>query len=75
MRIVVGFLIAACVVGFFLSQRHSDKTTETTPASVATSAPAPVPPAREHHWPKSAFDRVDDMKRQVAAERKQDQTK
>ena len=72
MRIVVGFLIAACLVGFFLSRQHSEKTAETTaPASVAASAPVPGPQAREHHWPKAAFDRVDELKSQVAEQRKE----
>ena len=72
MRILVGFLIVACVVGYFISHRQLEKTAEAVPASNATSPPiAAIPKAREHHWPKAAFDRVDDLKAQVAEHNKQ----
>lgn len=66
MRIVVGFLIAAALIGGFVA--HKQRQESPAPAPTVTTTAAPT--AREHHWPKRAFDRVDDVKRQVAAERK-----
>ncbi|MGI8436972.1 MAG: hypothetical protein ACR2NX_08725 [Chthoniobacterales bacterium] len=65
MRILLGFFVIACVVGFFLHQRAQD---------AATPAPSPVAATphkvSEHDWAKNSLDRVGELKKQVAAQRK-----
>lgn len=76
MKIVVGFLIVACVVGFLLSRRPPEKPAAAAPIVSAPSAQSAAPrEPSEHNWPKRALDRVGDVKRQVAAQRAQDDAK
>ena len=74
MRFIVGFLVVATVaVGYFKQTRHEEPAPPAKPpAQVATAQASPARPTSEHNWPKSSLDRVADVKRQVAQQRKED---
>ncbi len=74
MRIGIGLVIVGAVVAGIVMDRHREKPAAPPPA-VAASVAAPVTSPRqasEHNWPKSALDRVADVKRQVAEKRKEE---
>lgn len=72
------FLVIAVLAGLavlFVVQKRSDpKTTapETKVAQTATTSPRPV---SEHNWMKRSLDRTNEVKRQVAQQRKEDGTR
>ncbi|MDQ6622445.1 MAG: hypothetical protein M3Y86_03020 [Verrucomicrobiota bacterium] len=68
MRTFVGILIVFAVLWGVHSQfKHAESAPQTQVAT--TTTPPPVAPSATH-WPKSALDRADDVKRQVLAQRK-----
>jgi hypothetical protein len=74
MRFIVGFLVVATIaVGILKHNRHEEPAAPATPtAQIAKAQPEPVRTTSEHNWPKSSLDRVSDVKRQVAQQRKDD---
>lgn len=71
MRILVGFLIIACVIGFFYSRRPAPDGVTAAPASVASTAQSTTPSEpSKYNMPKRALDRAADVKRQVLEQRK-----
>ena len=74
MRTVV-VLVAVAVLGWlFLAQKQHETQTVAPKTTAATSkqttaAPQPV---SEHNWMKRSLDRTNEVKRQVAEQRKQD---
>ena len=82
MRAFLGFLLAAGIIGggLYHKQRgaaHADAADLKPSAVPSAKAPAAAPPAQPspHHWPKRALDRAADVKRQVADQRKTDETR
>jgi hypothetical protein len=73
MRFIVGFLIVATVaVGFYKHNRHEEAAAPAKmPAQVASAQASPARTTSEHNWPKSSLDRVAEVKRQVAQQRKE----
>ena len=67
MRILVGFLIVAAVIGGFVA--HKQRQEATAPAQTVNAPGAPRDPSK-YNFPKRTLNRVDDVKRQVAEERK-----
>jgi len=76
MRILIGILIVAAVVGGVLKHNRREQPAPITsaPASVATKAqpPAPQEPSK-HNWPKRTLDRVAEVKQQVAQQKKENE--
>ena len=74
------FLVIAVLVGLtvlFVAQKRNEST-KPAPASksVAQAAGTPTPrPVSEHNWMKRSLDRTNEVKRQVAAQRKSDGTR
>ena len=72
MRIFLGFVIVAAIVGGFLSHRKQEP--PVAPAPVAVVMKAQATPARqtsEHNWPKYSLDRAAEVKREVLEQRKE----
>ncbi len=69
MRTLAWLLVAVVLVGGFVMHRRQQQTAAVPQPSTAVAAPVAREPS-EHNWPKRALDRVDEVKRQVAAERK-----
>jgi hypothetical protein len=69
------FLVFAVLVGMavlFVMQKRSEPqkaAPETKVPQTATTSPRPV---SEHNWMKRSLDRTNDVKRQVAQQRKED---
>ena len=76
MRTVV-VLVAVAVLGWlFLVQKQKEtQKVANTPAVTASKQTAAAPrPVSEHNWMKRSLDRTNEVKRQVADQRKQDPT-
>jgi hypothetical protein len=74
MRTVVA-LVAVAVLGWlFLAQKqHETQKVTTAPTVTAPKQTAAAPqPVSEHNWMKRSLDRTNEVKRQVAEQRKQD---
>ena len=67
MRILVGFLIVAAAIGGFVVHKQRQ---EAAAAQTASAIPTPRPATSQYNLPKRALDRANDVKRQVAEERK-----
>ena len=67
MRILVGFLIVAAVIGGFVA--HKQRQEPTASAQTVNASSAFREPSK-YNFPKRTLDRVGDVKRQVAEERK-----
>jgi hypothetical protein len=70
MRILVPLVIVALVIGGVLSHRSKERAAEQAPTAQSQAA-APRETSK-HNWAKSALDRTGDLKRQVAAQQKED---
>jgi len=73
------FLVVAILAGLtfvFVVQKRNEppKTVATTEKSTTQTAPSPRP-ASEHNWMKRSLDRTNEVKRQVAQQRKEDGTR
>ena len=74
------FLVIAVLTGLtvlFVAQKRSEPE-KTAPASkpLAQVAGTPTPrPVSEHNWMKRSLDRTNEVKRQVAQQRKADETR
>ncbi len=83
MRLSAGLVIATAIVGLIVLQKQRDSATPenassgTAPvvAKAAAPAAAPLAQASPQHWPKRALDRAADVKRQVADQRRSDETR
>jgi hypothetical protein len=75
MRKFLVFAVLAGMAVLFVMQKRSEpqKTApETKIAQTTTTSPRPV---SEHNWMKRSLDRTNDVKRQVAQQRKEDGTR
>ena len=75
----LGLVAAAGIIGAVVLQKQRESTTpepSTFKPSAVKTAAAPAPPgqASQHNWPKRALDRAADVKRQVAEQRRGDET-
>jgi hypothetical protein len=72
------FLVIAVLAGLtwlFVAQKRSERPAATSkPVVKSTGSPAPRP-VSEHNWMKRSLDRTNEVKRQVAQERKADGTR
>ena len=73
------FLVIAVLAGLawlFVVQKQNEPQ-KTTPAKVAAqpATGASPRPVSEHNWMKSSLDRANEVKRQVAQQRKEDATR
>ena len=74
------FLVIAVLAGLtwlFVAQKKSESqkaTTTTKSVAQVSGSPAPRPPS-EHNWKKRSLDRTNEVKRQVAQQRKTDGTR
>ena len=81
MRAFIGIAAAAGIIGAVVLQKQRVAAPEQRPAVEAAAAapvsskPAPAAQPSGHNWPKSAVDRAADVKRQVAEQRKGDETR
>ena len=83
MRTFMGLVIAVGIGAAVLVQKQRQQSkpaaeiTETTAVARASAAPsaAAAGPASEQNWPKRALDRAAEVKRQVAEQHKQNDTK
>ncbi|HEX8078482.1 MAG TPA: hypothetical protein VF511_11755 [Chthoniobacterales bacterium] len=71
------FLVIAVLAGlsilFLMQKRTEPPKPRTTDKAVAQTSAAPSPrPLSEHNWMKRSLDRTNEVKRQVADQRKQD---
>ena len=71
MRVIVGLLVAACLIGAALKYRMGEPAPAPTATAAQKTATAPQEPS-QHNWPKRSLDRAGDVKRQVAAQRKEE---
>lgn len=71
MRIVVGFLIGAALIGGFIA--HKQRQESAAAAETESATPTPRPATSKYNMPKRALDRANDVKRQVAEQRKSDE--
>ena len=70
-------LVVAVVVGLtwlFLVQKQREPQKRAAPEVAAQTAGSPRP-ASEHNWMKRSLDRTNEVKRQVAQQRKEDGTR
>jgi hypothetical protein len=75
MRTVVVLVVMAGLGWLFLAQKqHEDPkvATAAAPATTSKQTAAPPRPVSEHNWMKRSLDRTNEVKRQVAEQRKQD---
>ncbi len=81
MRTFLGLAAAAGIIGLVVMQKQREQPKEQasapkpptqTAAAAASAAPAAQP---SQHWPKRALDRAADVKRQVADQRRGDETR
>jgi hypothetical protein len=74
------FLVIAVLAGLtwlFVAQKRSQPEKAVTtkkPVAQISGSPAPRPPS-EHNWMKRSLDRTNEVKRQVAQQRKSDGTR
>jgi hypothetical protein len=74
------FLVIAVLAGLtwlFVAQKRSEPSKrDSTGKTVAQIASSPSPrPVSEHNWMKHSLDRANEVKRQVAQQRKEDGTR
>jgi cytoskeletal protein RodZ len=75
MRTVVVLVAVAALGWLFLVQKQKETQKAATPAVTAPKQTAAAPrPVSEHNWMKRSLDRTNEVKRQVAEQRKQDGT-
>jgi len=74
MRTVVVVVAVALLGWLFLFQKnHENQKVTTAPAAATSKQTAAAPhPVSEHNWMKRSLDRTNEVKRQVAEQRKQD---
>jgi hypothetical protein len=83
MRLSAGLVIATALIGLAVLQNQRETAAPEKPASATAptvakaTAPAAAPITQDNaqHWPKRALDRAADVKRQVADQRKSDETR
>ncbi len=74
------FLVIAVLAGlawlFVVQKRNETTKTEATTTKAAQTVAATSPrPVSEHNWMKRSLDRTNEVKRQVAQQRKEDGTR
>jgi hypothetical protein len=74
------FLVIAVLAGltflFVVQKRNEASKAASTAKTVAQAAGSPSPrPVREHDWMKHSLDRANEVKRQVAQQRREDGTR
>jgi hypothetical protein len=73
------FLVIAVLAGLtwlFVVQKRTESQKATPEKTVAqTAVPASPRPVSEHNWMKRSLDRTNEVKRQVAQQRKEDGTR
>lgn len=81
MRTFIGLVVAAGII-YVVVQKRGEQPNGERPAAkpvvastAAASKAAPVAEPAANHWPKRALDRANDVKRQVAEQRKGDETR
>jgi hypothetical protein len=74
MRTVVVLIVVAVLGWLFLAQKQheNEKVATTAPATASKQTAASPRPVSEHNWMKRSLDRTNEVKRQVAEQRKQD---
>jgi hypothetical protein len=77
MRVFLVIAVLAGLTWLFVVQKQQPQPKTVSPAkSVTMTAAAPSPrPASQHNWMKSALDRTNEVKSQVAQQRKNDPNK
>jgi hypothetical protein len=77
MRKFLVIAVLAALTWLFVAQKRSEpEKAATTTKSVAQVSGSPAPrPASEHNWMKRSLDRTNEVKRQVAEQRKTDGTR
>lgn len=77
MRTVIVLVAVAVLGGLFLAQKQRQHPEPAIAPAVAASkqAAATPRPVSEHNWMKRSLDRTNEVKRQVAEQRKTDGTK
>jgi hypothetical protein len=76
MRKFVVIAVLAALTWLFVAQKRSGPEKAVTTKSVAQVSGSPTPrPASEHNWMKRSLDRTNEVKRQVAEQRKTDGTR
>jgi len=77
MRTVVVLVVVAGLGWLFLAQKqHEPEKPVATPTVAASKQTAATPrPVSEHNWMKRSLDRTNEVKRQVAEQRKADGTR
>lgn len=71
MRAFIWFVICAALIGGFVVHKQRQESTATAETQSAT--PTPRPATSKYNMPKRALDRANDVKAQVAAQRKSDE--
>ena len=75
-KFLVIAVLAASTVLFVAQKRSEPQKTATSTKAVAQVSGSPAPrPASEHNWMKRSLDRTNEVKRQVAQQRKADGTR
>jgi hypothetical protein len=73
------FLAVVAVAGlgwlFLVQQHHDAEKPAPTPTQTVSKQPAAPRAVSEHNWMKRSLDRTNDVKRQVAEQRKEDGNK
>jgi hypothetical protein len=73
------FLVVAMLAGltvvFVVQKRNEPAKTAATIEKAATQTAASPRPVSEHNWMKNSLDRTNEVKRQVAQQRKEDGTR
>lgn len=74
MRTVVVLAVVAVLGWLFLAQKHheTEKVAAAATTTASTQTKAAPRPVSEHNWMKRSLDRTNEVKRQVAEQRKQD---
>lgn len=74
MRTVIVVVTVAVLGWLFLAQKqHETQKVAATPTATSSKQTAAAPkPVSEHNWMKRSLDRTNEVKRQVADQRKQD---
>ncbi|HMJ04655.1 MAG TPA: hypothetical protein VK474_00230 [Chthoniobacterales bacterium] len=73
MRFLLGTVVAVAVIGGVVLHRQREE--GAAPVQTVSAQPEKVVAPRAPHWPKSALDRANELKRQVATQRAEDGTK
>lgn len=76
MRILLALIVAGAIAYGVLRHRKSEEPAPVATAKAPTAQPAAAPrEVSEHNWAKRSLDRAADVKRQVAAQQKENGTK